>query len=169
MRSLTMEWGTSEASRKRVSIWGLRRPLRIKKMTSKNASKLILPGVGAFDDAMKNLNRHGLVDTIREETQKGKYFLGICLGMQLLFDKSYENGEFGGLGLVKGEVIPFDVPGLKVPHMGWNKLVIKDNPLFSNEEKRPVRIFRAFVPRVVRSGTKTSSRKANTGICSARR
>jgi imidazole glycerol-phosphate synthase subunit HisH len=102
----------------------------------KNASSLILPGVGAFGDAMKHLKERGLIEPIKEEVKKGKPFLGICLGMQLLFEKSLEHGEFKGLGLVKGEIIPFKLKDLKVPHMGWNNLIAKDNPLFkkSNDE-----------------------------------
>lgn len=82
---------------------------------------LILPGVGAFPDAMESLHRDGLVDFIREQT-KTKKLLGICLGMQLLLEKSYEVRECEGLGLISGEVIRITAPGLKIPHMGWNDL-----------------------------------------------
>jgi imidazole glycerol phosphate synthase, glutamine amidotransferase subunit len=97
----------------------------------RDASHIVLPGVGAFADAAENLNRSGLQDTIMSEVQKGKPFLGICLGMQLLFERSFENGVTVGLGLVPGEVALFAVKGLKVPHMGWNNLVVRDNPLIS--------------------------------------
>lgn len=87
-----------------------------------NADRIILPGVGAFGDAMEKLNRSGLVDTVKAEAVK-KPFLGICLGMQLLFEKSYEFGEFYGLGLIKGSVKLMKPEGdLSVPQMGWNAL-----------------------------------------------
>ena len=87
-----------------------------------NADRIILPGVGAFGDAMDKLNRSGLVDTVKAEAAK-KPFLGICLGMQLLFEKSYEFGEFDGLGLIKGSVKLMKPEGeLSVPQMGWNAL-----------------------------------------------
>ena len=99
------------------------------------ADRIILPGVGAFEDAIAKLRATGLVDTIIEETQKGKPLLGICLGMQLLFEKSYEYGEHEGLGLIKGEIasIAEDLNDktLKVPHIGWNSLTFKpEEPLF---------------------------------------
>ena len=85
--------------------------------------KLVLPGVGAFRDAIARLNESGLAAPIQEHIRKGKEFLGICLGMQLLFTTSHEDGEHRGLDLFPGEVVCFpDVPGLKVPHMGWNQL-----------------------------------------------
>lgn len=97
------------------------------------ADRLILPGVGAFGDAAQKLKDSGLDAVIKSEVAKGKPLLGICLGMQLLFDKSYEYGEHLGLGLIKGEVLPLSdyVCGLKIPHMGWNSLEFADvNPLF---------------------------------------
>ena len=87
----------------------------------KNADGIILPGVGAFPWAMKMLNESGLVDTIKEEAKK-KPFLGICLGMQLLFDKGFEFEECDGLGLIPGHVDRIEEPDLVIPHMGWNKL-----------------------------------------------
>lgn len=101
------------------------------------ADRIILPGVGAFADAMRKLEATGLVPVLRAEAQK-KPLLGICLGMQLLFEKSYEYGEHRGLGLVPGSVCPLaeDLkdPALKVPHIGWNALDIlpgrEDDPLF---------------------------------------
>ena len=90
------------------------------------ADKLILPGVGAFRDAIAKLNETGLAEPICDHIRAGKPFLGICLGLQLLFTKSYEDGEFAGLDLIPGEVVRFQtLPGLKVPHMGWNQLRIK--------------------------------------------
>ena len=99
------------------------------------ADRIILPGVGAFEDAIAKLRATGLVETIIEETHKGKPLLGICLGMQLLFEKSYEYGEHEGLGLIRGEIasIAEDLNDktLKVPHIGWNSLSFDaDEPLF---------------------------------------
>ena len=88
-----------------------------------NSKAIILPGVGAFHDAMENLNQTGLIDCIKENVKRGKPLLGICLGMQLLYEKSYEDGEFEGLGFLKGEIVKFE-EDLKVPHMGWNQLKI---------------------------------------------
>ncbi|MBR5900026.1 MAG: imidazole glycerol phosphate synthase subunit HisH [Clostridia bacterium] len=91
----------------------------------KNADKIILPGVGAFEDASKKLFSSKLSDVIVEQAQKGVPILGICLGMQLLFQKSYEYGEHEGLGLIKGEIRPIKevIPShLKIPHIGWNAL-----------------------------------------------
>ncbi len=87
------------------------------------ASKVVLPGVGAFGDAMKNLKEYGLVEVIHQVVEKGIPFLGICLGLQLLFERSDESNGVEGLGILKGEIcrIP-DQEGLKIPHMGWNSL-----------------------------------------------
>lgn len=93
------------------------------KESVKSADALILPGVGAFPAAMKMLSDTGLVDTIREEAAK-KPFLGICLGMQLIFEKGYEFEECDGLGLIKGSVRKMEAPELIIPHMGWNKLEV---------------------------------------------
>ena len=92
------------------------------------ADKIVLPGVGAFADAAEKLNESGLGETVLNEVKKGKILLGICLGMQLLLEKSYEFGEHSGLGLIKGDVTPIsDVipPRLKIPHIGWNRLRFK--------------------------------------------
>ena len=94
----------------------------------RDAEKIILPGVGAFRDAARKLEESGLGQVIQEEAGAGKPLLGICLGMQLLFDRSFEYGEYKGLGLIPGEVRPISesVPsGLKIPHMGWNALNLK--------------------------------------------
>ncbi len=85
---------------------------------------ILLPGVGAFRDSIKCLNESGLVPCIRRNVAEGKVLMGICLGMQLLFEKSYEDGEWEGLGLLKGNVVKFDLD-LKVPHMGWNNILAK--------------------------------------------
>ena len=90
------------------------------------ADKVVLPGVGACADAMAELKKRSLVEPIRETVASGKPFLGICLGLQLLFDVSYEDGEHEGLGIVPGKVVRFDVPrDYKVPHMGWNQVVVR--------------------------------------------
>jgi glutamine amidotransferase len=86
------------------------------------ADKIVLPGVGAFGDAIAELRRRNLVEPIREAIAADKPFLGICLGLQLLFDVGYEGGEFEGLGIVHGKCLRFDLPReFKVPHMGWNR------------------------------------------------
>lgn len=101
------------------------------------ADKLILPGVGAFGDAMYNLKEKGLDKFVIEAIESGTKLLGICLGMQLLFEKSYEYGEHDGLGILKGEIVPFRTD-LKVPHMGWNSLdLIADKPLFKEIGRQP--------------------------------
>ena len=88
-----------------------------------SAEKLVLPGVGAFRDAIHELERLELVGPIREHIRQDKPFLGICLGLQLLFDVSFEDGEWKGLGVLAGDVVRFPaMPDLKVPHMGWNNL-----------------------------------------------
>jgi glutamine amidotransferase len=98
----------------------------------RSADAVILPGVGAFPAAMEMLNRSGLVDAIKEEAAR-KPFLGICLGMQLIFEKGYEFEECDGLGLIGGSVIKMDEPDLIIPHMGWNKLEkLNDCPLLAN-------------------------------------
>lgn len=95
--------------------------------------RVILPGVGAFGDAKAKLDASGMGDAVLRQVKKGKNLLGICLGMQMLFDKSYEFGEHAGLGLIRGsvrpisDVIPKDLP---IPHIGWNALKIKEHPLF---------------------------------------
>lgn len=92
------------------------------------ADKVILPGVGAFGDAMEKIHRYKLDDVIHEVTDRGTPFLGICLGLQLLFEKSEESPGVEGLGILKGEILRIpDSPGLKVPHMGWNSLEIRNN------------------------------------------
>jgi len=87
------------------------------------ADKVVLPGVGAFGDAMSKLRQFGLVDVIREVADSGKPFLGICLGLQLLFESSEESPGVEGLGICKGQILRIpDKEGLKIPHMGWNSL-----------------------------------------------
>ncbi len=89
------------------------------------ADAIILPGVGAFPDAMRMLGATGLTALLKEEAEK-KPFLGICLGMQMLFDKGWEFEETAGLGLIPGEIVKIPDMGLKIPHMGWNQLEIQN-------------------------------------------
>lgn len=102
----------------------------------KSADKIVLPGVGAFRDAADKLKKTHMDDVVHEMAQRGKPLLGICLGMQLLFEKSYEYGEYDGLGLLKGNIRPIaDVipKNLSIPHIGWNSLDIKKtSPLYEN-------------------------------------
>lgn len=91
----------------------------------RDASALVLPGVGAMKDAMDHLNGYGLTGIIQEEVKKGKKLAGICLGMQALYDVSEENGHIPALGLLPGRIVRFPEGNLKVPHMGWNELVIQ--------------------------------------------
>ena len=102
----------------------------------RNAERMILPGVGAFGDAVDKLRATGLDQTVLEEAARGKPLLGICLGMQLLFEKGYEFGEHDGLGLLHGSVVPMQgaiPPELKIPQMGWNALIRKrSHPLLKD-------------------------------------
>ena len=105
--------------------------------TLKKADRIILPGVGAFGDAAKKLRNSGLDKVIVKEAERGKYLMGICLGMQLLLEKGFEYGEHEGLGLIKGEIRPIAdvVPkSLKIPHMGWNALKFEGekSPIFKH-------------------------------------
>jgi imidazole glycerol-phosphate synthase subunit HisH len=98
-----------------------------------DAQKIVLPGVGAFRDAIAALRQRKLVNPIRAAIEGGKPFLGICLGLQMLFDKGYEDGEHEGLGILPGEVVRFKVPAeFKVPHMGWNQIRIRRRPPILN-------------------------------------
>lgn len=102
----------------------------------RRADKVILPGVGSFGDAMEKLHSYDLIGTIKEVVDKKTPFLGICLGLQLLFERSDEADGVEGLGILKGEILRIpDCPGLKIPHMGWNSLTIKkDAALFRGIE-----------------------------------
>ncbi len=106
-----------------------------------HADKIVLPGVGAFADAVQTLRDKELAGPILAQIKKGTPFLGICLGLQMLFDVGYEDGTHQGLGVLKGKCIRFDVDetlNLKVPHMGWNQLDIKrPSPLFKDLPEKP--------------------------------
>ncbi len=103
------------------------------------AEKLVLPGVGAFRDAIARLHEAHLAEPIKTHIRAGKPFLGICLGLQLLFTRSYEEGVYEGLDLFRGEVVRFDeTPGLKIPHMGWNQLrVVRPAPCLRDLPPEP--------------------------------
>ncbi|MDO4288663.1 MAG: imidazole glycerol phosphate synthase subunit HisH [Eubacterium sp.] len=99
--------------------------------TVDSAEAIILPGVGAFKDAMDHLEKYDLITCLDKNVKAGKPLLGICLGMQVLFDQSHEDGLWQGLGYIPGEVVRFSNPNLKIPHMGWNNLVLNqpEHPL----------------------------------------
>ena len=103
------------------------------------ADHIILPGVGSFGDAMENLNKFGLIDVIHEAINRKIPFLGICLGLQLLFERSEETPGVAGLGILKGKIVRIpEGPGLKIPHMGWNSLNVREGAsLFKGLEKEP--------------------------------
>ena len=103
------------------------------------ADHIILPGVGSFGDAMENLNKFGLIDVIHEAINRKIPFLGICLGLQLLFESSEETPGVAGLGILEGKIVRIpEGPGLKIPHMGWNSLNVREGAsLFKGLEKKP--------------------------------
>ena len=135
----------------------------------RSADRIILPGVGAFGDAAEKLEATGLVPVLREEAAK-KPLLGICLGMQLLFDRSFEYGEHPGLGLVPGEVVDLrealEDKSLKVPHMGWNSLQTKpDDPIFKYfEDGEYVYYVHSFYARNCAANTLGTSEYGNVSV-----
>lgn len=126
-----------------------------------SADKVILPGVGAFGDAMAAIRRQGLDQVIRRITDRGVPFLGICLGLQLLFERSDEAPGVEGLGILKGEILKIpETPGMKIPHMGWNSLRLEnDGRLFSGIPDNPYVYFvhsyylKAADERIVKAST----------------
>ena len=111
------------------------------------ADRLVLPGVGAFEDAAAKLRASGLDGFVREQAAAGKPLLGICLGMQMLFEKSFEYGEHEGLGLLKGQVVTMAGkinPELKIPHMGWNALEVKQGRLLADVDGQYVYFVHSF-------------------------
>ncbi len=106
----------------------------------KNYDKLILPGVGAFGDAMQHLRERNMIEPLQAYALSGKYMLGICLGMQLLFESSREFGEHEGLSIIKGHVTAFDAnkfsEPLKIPHMGWNRMFTNKHSLFDDLDEK---------------------------------
>ncbi len=133
-----VDYGVGNLFSLRSSLESLRLEARISSDPDeiRSSDRIILPGVGAFGDAISKLRRSGLDSVVLEQAQAGKPLLGICLGMQLLFDKSYEFGEHEGLGLLRGRVIGMEgtIPrGLKIPQMGWNALIQKrPHPLLAS-------------------------------------
>ena len=129
--------------------------------TIRKADKVILPGVGAFGDAMEKLHAYGLVPVIHDVVEKGTPFLGICLGLQLLFSRSEENPGVEGLGILKGEILRIpDKEGLKIPHIGWNSLDLQNHGrLFQGLRGTPYVYFvhsyylKAHEPEIVRAVT----------------
>lgn len=117
-----------------LELTGVESVVTADKAVLRSADKILLPGVGAFEDAAKKLRESGLADLIKELAAAGKPLLGICLGMQMLFEKSYEYGEHTGLGLIPGNVRPIRdvIPAdYKIPHIGWNALHLKqESPIF---------------------------------------
>ena len=115
--------GNLHSVRKALEVVGGRVKVSSKPEDIRKAEKIVFPGVGSFGEAMKELNRRKLVKPIKDAINGGKPFLGLCLGLQLLFEKSEEAPGVRGLGVLKGDVKRFRVKGLKVPHMGWNDIV----------------------------------------------
>jgi glutamine amidotransferase len=102
-----------------------------------NCERLILPGVGAFAQAMANLHALNLVESIKSFAQSGRPLLGVCLGMQLLASEGFEYGRTEGLGIIKGKVVTLDTQGRRLPHVGWNSVAIqKPHPLFKTQTKK---------------------------------
>ena len=138
----------------------------------RSADRIILPGVGAFGDARAKLDDTGLVPVIQAQAQK-KPLLGICLGMQLLFDRSFEYGEHPGLGLVPGQVVDLhnelEDKTLKVPHMGWNSLqIVKDDPLFKYfQDGEYVYYVHSFYAKDCAASTLGTSRYGNVAVTGA--
>lgn len=127
--------GNIHSVKKALEAFGAKTIVTNKSTDLKTSDKIVLPGVGAFDDAVFELKKQGLILSLNEQVKNKKAFLGICLGMQLLFEESQEGKKEKGLGILKGRVVRFrDKPGLKVPHIGWNQLKIASDtcPLLRN-------------------------------------
>ena len=117
--------GNIHSVAKALELCGGKTNITNKKSGIDSCAKIVLPGVGAFDDAVEELEKQGLVEVIKEQIKKGKPFLGICLGLQLLLEESQEAEDKKGLGILEGEVVKFSgKSGQKVPHMGWNDLKV---------------------------------------------
>lgn len=124
--------GNIHSVQKALQFYGAKTLVTNKPEDIRACDKIVLPGVGAFDDAMSELKNRGLISALKEYIQDKKIFLGICLGMQLLFEESQEATQYPGLGILKGKVLRFENK-VKVPHMGWNQLKIKnDCPLLKD-------------------------------------
>ena len=137
------------------------------KETLLKADRVILPGVGAFGDAMEKLNAYGLAEIIREIVKRGTPFLGICLGLQLLFERSDESGEIPGLGILKGEIFRIPDSGdLKIPHIGWNSLRFPNSGrLFAGiEENSYVYFVHSYYLKAAEEGIVTAATEYGTLI-----
>ncbi len=119
----------------------------------RDASHVVLPGVGAFRDAIDRLRRSGLDRAFTEAAASGKPVLGICLGMQLMYEVSEENGLYEGLGLLPGRITLLDAPGLKIPHMGWNTLETRACPLFDAGTPQTVYFVHSYCAQAVNGDT----------------
>lgn len=130
--------GNIHSVKKALELYGAKIKISNNPKEISSCEKLVLPGVGAFGDAMQELEKQGLVALIKDEVKNKKPFLGICLGMQLLFEKSEEAVQSKGLGIVRGRVMKFPVSTLKVPHMGWNQLRINQRPTTNDQRLCPL-------------------------------
>ena len=120
--------GNLQSVKKALDFIGAENVITDDSETILSADKVLLPGVGSFGDAMDSMAKSGLVDTVKQNALSGKPFLGICLGLQLLFEESEESPGVKGLGIFKGKIKKFSSDmGLKIPHIGWNSLSIKQN------------------------------------------
>ncbi|OED37627.1 imidazole glycerol phosphate synthase, glutamine amidotransferase subunit [PVC group bacterium (ex Bugula neritina AB1)] len=140
IKIIDYDMGNVHSVQNALTFLGYESSLAVDASSIHEADCLILPGVGAFEDGMVSLHKKKMIEPLKEAFVRGKKILGICLGMQLLLDKSYEMGEHVGLGFIKGEVtrFSFDSEGLKIPHMGWNSLDIsKKDPIFENLPETP--------------------------------
>ncbi len=125
---LDYDAGNIKSVEKAVQFLGQEAVITRERKTVLAAEKVILPGVGAFGDAREKIRQYGLYEVIHEVVDRGIPFLGICLGLQLLFERSEESPGVKGLGILKGEILRIpETPGLKIPHMGWNSLEFKNN------------------------------------------
>ena len=129
----------------------------------KRADHVVLPGVGSFGDAMENLNRYHLVQVIHEIVEKGTPFLGICLGLQILFERSEESPGVEGLGLLKGEILRIpDKEGLKIPHMGWNSIHLQNE--WTLIQRHPAGIVCLLCPLLLSESRRGGNYKSNDRV-----
>jgi len=154
--------GNIHSVQKALQLYGTRTLVTNSPEDLKTCDKIILPGVGAFDDAVSQLKQKGLIQAVKDAVNKGTVFLGICLGMQILFDRSEEAKKEKGLSLIPGGVKLFEKGrGVKVPHMGWNQLRVmqKGCPLFKGLEESPYVYFcHSYYP-------KPASPAVNAAVC----
>lgn len=138
-----------------------------------NADKVVLPGVGAFSHCMDNLKNYGLIDPIKQSIKSGKWFLGICLGLQLLFEESEEFGPVKGLGILKGSVARFNASRftnderrttLKIPHMGWNQIIKQGDPILFKDIPDETSVYFVHSYYVKPTDTKIIATITNYGI-----